>query len=188
MVSSAYQRLLLFLPVILIPACASSSPVFHMMYSAYKLNKQVTIYSLDVFLSWFGHSLLFPVQFSLLLLTCMQVSQEGLGLMLQLCMWEPCGHAPLSGASAWRALKWPWYPGLRQGLGAPQTNSWENIWHIRTSLQEKWGDWNSSVLETLLKEMTQVLAVSLWTYLRVQWAVSFSMYGLCRLQMGTTCS
>ena len=25
---------------ILIPACASSSPAFHMMYSAYKLNKQ----------------------------------------------------------------------------------------------------------------------------------------------------
>ena len=37
-VSSAYQRPLIFLPVILIPACASSSPVFLMMYSAYKLN------------------------------------------------------------------------------------------------------------------------------------------------------
>ena len=30
----------IFLPEILIPACASSSPVFLMMYSAYKLNKQ----------------------------------------------------------------------------------------------------------------------------------------------------
>ena len=40
-VSSAYLRLLIFLPEILIPACASSSPVFLMMYSAYKLNKQV---------------------------------------------------------------------------------------------------------------------------------------------------
>ena len=40
MVSSAYLRLLIFLPAILIPACASSSPAFHMMYSAYKLNKQ----------------------------------------------------------------------------------------------------------------------------------------------------
>ena len=40
-VSSAYLRLLIFLPVILIPACASSSPEFLMMYSAYKLNKQV---------------------------------------------------------------------------------------------------------------------------------------------------
>ena len=39
-VSFAYLRLLLFLPAILIPACASSSPEFLMMYSAYKLNKQ----------------------------------------------------------------------------------------------------------------------------------------------------
>ena len=39
-VSSACQRLLIFLPGILIPACASTSPVFLMMYSAYKLNKQ----------------------------------------------------------------------------------------------------------------------------------------------------
>ena len=33
-------RLLIFLPAILILACASSSPAFLMMYSAYKLNKQ----------------------------------------------------------------------------------------------------------------------------------------------------
>ena len=39
-VSSAYLRLLIFLLTILIPACASSSPAFLMMYSAYKLNKQ----------------------------------------------------------------------------------------------------------------------------------------------------
>ena len=39
-VLSAYLRLLIFLPAILIPACASSSPVFLMMFSAYKLNKQ----------------------------------------------------------------------------------------------------------------------------------------------------
>ena len=39
-VSSAYLRLLILLLTILIPACASSSPAFHMMYSAYKLNKQ----------------------------------------------------------------------------------------------------------------------------------------------------
>ena len=39
-VSSAYLRLLIFLPAILIPTCALSSPVFPMMYSAYKLNKQ----------------------------------------------------------------------------------------------------------------------------------------------------
>ena len=39
-VLSAYLRLLIFLLAILIPACASSSPEFLMMYSAYKLNKQ----------------------------------------------------------------------------------------------------------------------------------------------------
>ena len=39
-VSSAYLRLLIFLPAILIPACASSSPLILMMYTAYKLNKQ----------------------------------------------------------------------------------------------------------------------------------------------------
>ena len=39
-VSSAYLRLLIFLTAILILACASSSPAFLMMYSAYKLNKQ----------------------------------------------------------------------------------------------------------------------------------------------------
>ena len=39
-VSSAYLRILIFLPEILTPACASSSPAFLMMYSVYKLNKQ----------------------------------------------------------------------------------------------------------------------------------------------------
>ena len=39
-VSSAYLRLLIFLLVILIPACASSNPAFLVMNSAYKLNKQ----------------------------------------------------------------------------------------------------------------------------------------------------
>ena len=40
--SSAYLKLLIFLPAILIPACASSFQhwAFCMMYSAYKLNKQ----------------------------------------------------------------------------------------------------------------------------------------------------
>ena len=37
-VSSAYLRLLIFLLAILIPACASSSLAFRLMYSAYKLN------------------------------------------------------------------------------------------------------------------------------------------------------
>ena len=39
-VSSAYLRLLIFLLTIFIPACVSCSLAFHMMYSAYKLNKQ----------------------------------------------------------------------------------------------------------------------------------------------------
>ena len=45
-VSSAYLRLLMFLPPVLIPACNSPSnspsPAFLMMCSAYRLNKQVT--------------------------------------------------------------------------------------------------------------------------------------------------
>ena len=39
-VSSAFLRLLIFLLEVLIPAYASSSPAFLMVYSAYKLNKQ----------------------------------------------------------------------------------------------------------------------------------------------------
>ena len=39
-VSSAYLRILIFVPAVLIPACASSSLEFHMMYSFYELNKQ----------------------------------------------------------------------------------------------------------------------------------------------------
>ena len=39
-VSSSYLRLLIFLPEVLIPACESPNPTFHMMYSAYKLSKQ----------------------------------------------------------------------------------------------------------------------------------------------------
>ena len=39
-VSSAYLRSWIFLQAILIPACASSSPAFCIMYSGYKLNKQ----------------------------------------------------------------------------------------------------------------------------------------------------
>ena len=39
-VSSVYLRLLIFILAVLLPACASSSMAFYMMYSAYKLNKQ----------------------------------------------------------------------------------------------------------------------------------------------------
>ena len=74
-VSSAYLRLLIFLPASLIPACASSSPAFVMMYSAYKLNKQgdnIQIYSFPY---------LEPVCCSMsssncCFLTCIQIYQE----------------------------------------------------------------------------------------------------------------
>ena len=62
-VSSAYLRLLIFLLPILIPAYASSSPAFCVMYSVCKLNKHGTIYSLDVLLSQFWISPLFHVWF-----------------------------------------------------------------------------------------------------------------------------
>ena len=39
-VSFAYLRLLIFSLAVLIPACASFSPAFCLMYSTYKLNKQ----------------------------------------------------------------------------------------------------------------------------------------------------
>ena len=52
-ISSAYLRLLIFLLAILIPAFYSSSLEFRMLYSAYKLNKRVTVYSLDILLSQF---------------------------------------------------------------------------------------------------------------------------------------
>ena len=39
-VSSAYLKLLIFLSAVLIPACDSSTPAFHIMYFEYKLNKQ----------------------------------------------------------------------------------------------------------------------------------------------------
>jgi len=59
-VVSAYLRLLIFIPAILILACESSSPGFHMIYSACKLNNRVTIYSLDMPLLQFWTSLLVP--------------------------------------------------------------------------------------------------------------------------------
>ena len=62
-VSSVYLRLLIFLPAILIPACASFRLAFCMMYSAYKLNKQTDNIQPDVLLSQFGTSVLFHVQF-----------------------------------------------------------------------------------------------------------------------------
>ena len=76
MVSSAYLRLLIFLLAILILACDSSSPAFHIMYSACKLsnqghNIQPWLYSFPNFE---------PVCFSMsgsnyCFFTCIQISQ-----------------------------------------------------------------------------------------------------------------
>ena len=74
--SSSYLRLSLFLPAILIPPCASSSPAFLMMYSAYKLNKQGAIHSFDVLLFLYGTSLCSMSSSNCYFLTCIQVSQE----------------------------------------------------------------------------------------------------------------
>ena len=62
-VSSAYLRLLIFLPEILIPACDSSSLAFHMIYSAYKLNKQSDNIQPWLLLSRYWNSPLFHVWF-----------------------------------------------------------------------------------------------------------------------------
>ena len=71
-VSSAYLGLLIFLPAVLIPAYASSSPAFLMMYSAYKLNKQG-----DNIQPWRTP---FPIWNQSVgpcpVLTCIQISQE----------------------------------------------------------------------------------------------------------------
>ena len=75
--SSAYLRLLIFLLAILIPAYASSSSAFLMMYSAYKLNKHG-----DNIQPWHTPLSIFePVRCSVSssscgFLTCIQVSQE----------------------------------------------------------------------------------------------------------------
>ena len=80
-VSSAYMRLLIFLPAILIPAYASSSPAFLMMYSAYKLNKQGDNMSPLMTALMYYFSYLEQVCCSLsssncCFLTCIQVSKE----------------------------------------------------------------------------------------------------------------
>ena len=77
-VSTAYLRLLVFLPAIFIPACASSSLAFCMMYSSYKLNNQGdNIYTALTY----TFSNFEPVHcsisgYSCCLLACIQVSQE----------------------------------------------------------------------------------------------------------------
>ena len=74
---SAYLRLLIFLLAILIPACASFSPAFGMMYTAYKLNKQDD----DIHPWWtpfsiWNQSIVPCLVLTIAFLTCIQVSQE----------------------------------------------------------------------------------------------------------------
>ena len=74
--SSAYLRLLIFLPAILIPACGSCSLAFCMIYSTYKLNKQSdSILLCTPFPIWNQSVVLCPV-LTVMLLTCIQISQE----------------------------------------------------------------------------------------------------------------
>ena len=77
-VSSAYLRLLIFLLAILIPACASSSLAFHLMYSTCKLKYQGdniqpwrTAYPI-----WNQSVVPCLVLSNYCFLTCIQVSQE----------------------------------------------------------------------------------------------------------------
>ena len=75
-VSHAYLRLWIFLHEILIRACASSSLAFRMMYSAFKLNKQVdNIHPRHTFQNW--KTVRCSMSYSnCCFLTCIQFSQE----------------------------------------------------------------------------------------------------------------
>ena len=74
--SSTYLRLLIFLLAVLIPACPSSSQVFCMLYSSYKLNKQGDNIQLwhTPFLIW--NQSIVPCPVLTCFLTCIQISQE----------------------------------------------------------------------------------------------------------------
>ena len=76
-VSSVYLRFFIFLPAILILAWASSSPAFHMIYSAYKLNKQGN--NMQPWRAPFPirkQSIVSCVVLTVVSWTCTQVSQE----------------------------------------------------------------------------------------------------------------
>ena len=75
-VSSAYLRLLIFLRAILIPACASSSPAFLVMYSAYKLDKQGDNTALTYSFSYLESVCCSMSSSNCWFLTCIQISQE----------------------------------------------------------------------------------------------------------------
>ena len=75
-VSIAYLRLLIFLLAILIPAYASSSLAFHMMYSACRLNKQGDNIHLDIHLFYLEPVCCSMSSSNCCFLTCIWVSQE----------------------------------------------------------------------------------------------------------------
>ena len=75
-VSSAYLRLLIFLQAILIPACASSSPAFLMMYSEFKLNKQDDYTALTYSFSYLETVCCSMSSSNCCFLTHIQISQE----------------------------------------------------------------------------------------------------------------
>ena len=70
-VSSAYLRLLIFLPAILIPACASTSPEFLMMYSEYKFKKGLQYTALMYSFSYLEPVCCFMSSSNCCFLTCM---------------------------------------------------------------------------------------------------------------------
>ena len=75
-VSSAYLRLLIFLPAILPPAYVSSSPVFLMTYSAYKLNKQGQYTALTYSFFYLEAVCCSISSSNFCFLMCIQISQE----------------------------------------------------------------------------------------------------------------
>ena len=114
-VSSAYLRLLIFLLEILIPAWASSSPAFLMMYSAYKLNKQGdNIYSLDVLLSQLETSLFFHIHYYVWNRWLMRTHSIAVEKKM----------ATHSNILAWR-IPWTEKPGGLQSMGSQESDMTE---------------------------------------------------------------
>ena len=82
--SSAYLRLLIFLPAILIPACFLQAAFSWCTLHVSEISR-VTIYSLGALLFLFETGLLFHVQFYCCFLTCIQVSQTDPTPLLKVC-------------------------------------------------------------------------------------------------------
>ena len=76
MVSPTYLRLLIFLLAILIPAGASSTLAFYVMYSAYRLNKHGDYIALIYSFPNLGSVCFSMSDSNCCFLTCIQISQE----------------------------------------------------------------------------------------------------------------